>query len=184
MAIFQYIHPKITELTFGFPEFVPAWKKMTLFHLFIFLFLWLATPIFHHAKPKNFQSPFNLCETVTACKKSVSSISSSRNQVSHSLFDHAPPKTFQSTFNFCKFISTYKKWGCFIDLLWRNVWFKNLATWTAESIPAYISELKNPLFGLFLVHFPNFKVQKNFPKKSATNKLIRFFSTMPKFRET
>ena len=81
MAIFQYIHPKITELTFGFPEFVSVWKKMTLFHLFIFLFLWLATPIFHHAKPKNFQSPFNLCETVKACKKSVSSISSSRKRL-------------------------------------------------------------------------------------------------------
>ena len=153
---------------------------MTLFHLFIFLFLWLATPIFHHAKPKNFQSPFNLCETVTACKKSVSSISSSRNQVSHTLFDHAPPKTFQSNFNFCKFISTYKKWGCFIDLLWRNVWFKISQPEQLKAFQPISQNKKN----LFLAHFPNFEVQKNFPQKSATNKLIRFFSTMLKFRET
>ena len=36
----------------------------------------LTTPIFDHAYPKNFQSSFNLCEIVPACKKSVSSISS------------------------------------------------------------------------------------------------------------
>ena len=34
----------------------------------------LATPSFDHAYPKNFQSSFNLCEIVPACKKSVSSI--------------------------------------------------------------------------------------------------------------
>ena len=58
------------------------------------------------------------------------------------IFNHAPLKTFQSTFIFCKFVSTNKKWGCFIDLLWRNAWFKNPVIWMAESILAYISGTK------------------------------------------
>ena len=36
---------------------------------------------------------------------------------------------------------TYKKWGCFIDLLWRKAWFKN-PIWMAERILAYISGTK------------------------------------------
>ena len=40
--------------------------------------------------------------------------------------------------NFLK-ISTCKKWGCFIDWLLRNAWFKNPAIWMAESILVYIS---------------------------------------------
>ena len=51
-------------------------EKIISFHLFIFLVLWLATPIFDHAQPKKFQSPFNLCEIIPACKKSFSFISS------------------------------------------------------------------------------------------------------------
>ena len=70
------------------------------------------------------------------------SLLESRYQIGHTFFYHALPKTFQSTFNFCKFVwrwNEIKKWGCFIDLLWRNAWFKNLAIWMAESILAYIS---------------------------------------------
>ena len=36
MAIFDHAHSKIIEAIFSFPEFVTAWQKMTLFHLFIF----------------------------------------------------------------------------------------------------------------------------------------------------
>ena len=78
---FSIHQPKNNWIDFWLSWIRTSIEKMTLFHLFIFLFLWLATPIFHHAKPKNFQSPFNLCETVKACKKSVSSISSSRKRL-------------------------------------------------------------------------------------------------------
>ena len=48
-------------------------------------------------------------------------------------------KNFQSTFRSCEFVSTCKKWGCFINVIWRNSIFKNPAIWLAESILAYIS---------------------------------------------
>ena len=41
---------------------------------------------------------------------------------------------------------------------------------------------KNPIGGLFLAHVPNFWGQKSFPKKSGTYKLIRFSSTIPRFK--
>ena len=40
------------------------------------------------------------------------------------------------------FVNLYqnaKKWGCLIDLLWTNAWFKNLAIWMAESILVFVS---------------------------------------------
>ena len=36
MAIFDHAHQKIIESTFSFTEFLPAWKKPTLFHLLHF----------------------------------------------------------------------------------------------------------------------------------------------------
>ena len=57
-------------------------------------------------------------------------------------FDHAQPKKFPSTFDFWEFVATCKKWGYFIDLLWRNSWFKNPAIWLAQSILGYISETR------------------------------------------
>ena len=64
---------------------------------------------------------------------------SSETRLATLIFDHAPPKTFQSTFNFCEFVSTYKKWSRFINLLWRNAWFKYPAISVAEIILACIS---------------------------------------------
>ena len=52
---------------------------------------------------------------------------------------HEQTKNFRSTISFCDFVSTCKKWACFIDLFWRNNWFKNHAIWMTESILAYIS---------------------------------------------
>ena len=42
-------------------------------------------------------------------------------------------------FNLSKFVLTWKKSGCFIDLLWRYGWQKNNAIWFAENILAHIS---------------------------------------------
>ena len=36
MTIFDHAHPKIIESSFGFPEFVPAWKKNHFNPSFIF----------------------------------------------------------------------------------------------------------------------------------------------------
>ena len=56
-------------------------KSVYIFHLFILRYsqFWspitrLATPIFGHVHPQNFQSSFNLCEIVAACKKLVQSV--------------------------------------------------------------------------------------------------------------
>ena len=35
-----------------------------------------------------------------------------------------------------------QKWGCFIDLFWRNSWFENPAILLAESSWVYTSETK------------------------------------------
>ena len=35
MPIIDLAHPKITEMTFSFPEFVTVWKKISSIHLFI-----------------------------------------------------------------------------------------------------------------------------------------------------
>ena len=47
------------------------------------------------------------------------------------------------------FVSLYyhaKKWACFIDLFWRNSWFKNPAIWLAESIFAYVLGTRLPKY--------------------------------------
>ena len=76
-------HPKIIESTFGFPKFVPAWKKISLFHLFIFEIKSILEPDDQtghtHFRPcphKNFKSLFNLFEFVPACKKLIPSVHS------------------------------------------------------------------------------------------------------------
>ena len=89
-------------------------------------------------------------------------------------FDHAQPKYFQTIFTFCEFVSACKNLGCFINLFWRNSWFKNPEIWLGQSILAYISgtrffpnielvqeynkQVKNPIFG----PFPQFWGQKSF----------------------
>ena len=45
----------------------------------------------------------------------------------------------QTGHNLSKFVLTWKKSGCFIDLLWRYGWQKNNAIWFAENILAHIS---------------------------------------------
>ena len=57
-------------------------------------------------------------------------------------FDHAQPKHFQAIFNFCEFVSACKIWGCFINLFWRNNWFKNPEIWLGQSILEYISRTR------------------------------------------
>ena len=156
--IYDNAHPKHFWSAFNFCDHVSTYKNSGyLLHLFILkiqpileshhqsgqthfwtcLFFTMTTPI--------------LCEIVPACKKinyfdqfflEIQSILESRDQIGYNHFWPCPPITFQSIFNFCEFISTYKKWGCFIDLLWRNAWFKTPTIWMIGRILAYISETK------------------------------------------
>ena len=73
------------------------------------------TPIFDHAHPRSFQSPFNLHKCATAYKKSVTSICSflryghfwgPETRLDTPIFDHAQPNNFKSTFVFCEFVPT------------------------------------------------------------------------------
>ena len=75
--IFDQVHPKISEITFNFPEFAPAFKK-SVYSIDTFLRysqFWspvtrLATSISDdNQTPKNFWSTFNSCEFVSTCKK-------------------------------------------------------------------------------------------------------------------
>ena len=58
MVIFDHAQQKIIESTLRFPGFLPACKKISLFHHFISMIqsnlksmTRLATPIFDHARP-------------------------------------------------------------------------------------------------------------------------------------
>ena len=68
---FDHFHIKSIEITFSFPEFAPACKKLV---NSINSFLRyspvdrLDTPISDHAHPKIFRSTFNLCDFVSTFK--------------------------------------------------------------------------------------------------------------------
>ena len=104
----------------------------------------LAIPIFDHAHPKRFLINFwflwpriNM-QTISLLHQlflEIQSILESRDQIGHTHFWPCPIKKL-----FNQLVSTCKNWGRFIDLLWRNAWFKNLAIGMAESILACISE--------------------------------------------
>ena len=152
MAIFDQTYPKIVELTFTFPEFVPAWKN-SLLHLFLYKIQSILES--HHqtchthfwpCPPKKF-SIFKFAWICKKCKNQlIPSVHSwdtinfrvQRPNWLHPYFDIAQPKHFPKLLAFI-FISTCKKWGCFIDLFWRNRWFKDLTIWLASSILASIS---------------------------------------------
>ena len=66
----------------------------------------------------------------------------SRDQIGHTYFWPFITKKFSINEKikiFCEFVSTCKELGCFINLFWRNGWFKNPEIWLAETILAYIS---------------------------------------------
>ena len=109
MAIYDPARTKITKSSFSFPEFVPVhfWDKVN------FRALWpdWPHPFFYHANPKNVQSPFNFCDHVSTCKKSVYSICSffrysqswsPATRLTTPISDHAHPKNFQTLFNLCE----------------------------------------------------------------------------------
>ena len=74
----------------------------------------------------------------------IRSILESRDQIGYTPFlsYNVQPKHFWSTFDFCDFVSRCKELHCFIDLLWKNGWFKSPGIWLAETILAYISETR------------------------------------------
>ena len=109
----------------------------------------LARLIFDYAHPKNIQSPFNLLEFQTTLQKisyfhllvlEIQSTLESWDQIGHTHFWPCLTQNFRSTFTFCEFVWICKKWGCFINLFWRNSWFGNAAIWLAETVLVYISE--------------------------------------------
>ena len=145
---------------------------------------------------QKFSISFNLCEIIPACKKSVSSISSFLRYSQFLTMPHQ--KRFNQLLIFVNLYQYAKNEvvSSFINLLWRNAWFKNSAIWMAESILVHISgttffpngnnmkfhyrtnkgklktkfffKLKKPYFWPILGSFPQFLGAKNvFPKNLA-----------------
>ena len=130
--IFDHAHPNNFWSALNFCDHVSACKKSVYSICSFFRYCQfyspitrLATPIFEHAHRKKFSITFNLCKM---------------HQIDwpYSFLTMPHWKTFPSNFYFCKFVSTCKKWGSFIDLLWRDAWFKNPVIWMTESILANI----------------------------------------------
>ena len=73
---FEHIHPKIIKITFSFPEFAPAYKKVV-YSINSFLryiqfqstVTRLTKAMSDHAHNKIFWPTFYLCEFVSTCKK-------------------------------------------------------------------------------------------------------------------
>ena len=110
----------------------------------IFRVLWLdwLRPFSANPHPKHFSSAFNFCDHVSTYKKLVYSICSFIPSVPSSDRDYEMKKSVNSICSFLRY-NQFKKWGCFIDLFWRNGWFKNPAVWTSESVSTYISETRS-----------------------------------------
>ena len=135
MAIFDYSH---NESTFSFPEFLPACKKSVYLSIHLLTqFLGpvtrLATTIFDHVYPAIFLISFSFLRICINMQEislfqmfilQIQSILEYRDQIVLTYILTNPNKKM-SNFNFCEFVSTCEKWGCFIDLLWRNSWFNN-----------------------------------------------------------
>ena len=107
----------------------------------------------------------------------------------------------------CEFVSAYKKSGYFTVLgIWLIKRSCKLIEWehfspylknkilcmnTADDIhfhdswPNFPINWKNPVFGSFWAHFPNFGSKKKFPRKSGSvmHNFTWDSSTMPKFRK-
>ena len=73
---FEHIHPKIIEITFSFPEFAPACKKLVhsinsflRYSQFQSPVRRLTKPMSDHGHTKIFWSTFIVCEFVSTCKK-------------------------------------------------------------------------------------------------------------------
>ena len=116
--------------------------KISLFHVLI---IRLAAPISDHAHLQNFQSSLNCINLYQHAKNSqfhqiileIQSILKSRNQIDQNPYsDHSLPKKLRQNFNFCEFVLAFKNWGCFINLFWRNSWFKSPAIWLLSQ-PAF-----------------------------------------------
>ena len=150
-------------------------EKIISFHLFIFLVLWLATPIFDHAQPKKFQSPFNLCEIIPACKKSFSFISSflryswfyssETRLATHSFLTMPQQKHFNQLLIFVNLYHHAKNEA--VSLICSGEMF-DLKIPQSEWLRAFqrISQnKKKTIFGLFSASFPSFGVLKKFSQK-------------------
>ena len=72
MPNFDHIHQKIIEITFSFPEFAPACKKLvhSINSFLRYSLTRLATLISDHAHSQIFWLTFNLCEFVSTYEKS------------------------------------------------------------------------------------------------------------------
>ena len=122
----------------------------------------------------------------------------SRNQIGYTHFWSCPTK---NVFNqLLIFVNLDQQWGCFIDLLWRNAWFKNPASeWLRPFWHIFQEQSISQTEDLYrnTVNNTNFHYKTNsgeindqisahknfFSKKSGIHNLIRFSSTMSKFRE-
>ena len=123
----------------------------------------LATPILDHARPINFWSTLNFCESVSTCKKSFYSIFffkysllklASPNMTGHTHFWPCQPLKVSITVLICMNLFQHAqnqlipsahtvnfrvlRWDLF-NLFWWISSFKNHAIWLALSIFVYVS---------------------------------------------
>ena len=114
-------------------------------------------------------------------------IPESCDQIGHTHFWPHPPKKIFLSNNLCESSSISKKSGYFTDLdFWNtenNIHFHYYLVKMNDQIFQKIQ--KKPVFGTFLVHFPNFWEKKFFSRKSSsvTHNFIYVSGIMPKFRK-
>ena len=139
----------------------------------------MATSIFDHAHAKIFQSTLNFYESASICKKSGFIIKILDGYLKILLSDWSRafwpishfPKIF-SKYGICAWIKQILQYF-FIDQIQKKLMTK------------FSINSKNPVFGPFWVHFPNFWGKNNFPGKSSsvTPNFIWVSCTITKFRK-
>ena len=150
-AIFGHVHPKRFWSAFNFWESVSTCKNQFIpsAHSSDSQFqnsaIRQATFIFEHAHPKNLNQLLSCVDFYQLAKiqliLSVHSWDSVNFRVPRPDWSHPfltmPNKKCSINFSFLWIFC--KKWGCFINLSWRNSWLRNYAIWLGDSILAHIS---------------------------------------------
>ena len=182
--IFENAHLKISEITFSSPEFSPACRKISSFHLFILEIQSILESCdqtghahFWLCSPKHFSSTFILCECISTSKKSDCFIDLLWR------YDWLKNPTMWLAKNILVQISGTKVFQ--IWDLWRNTTNDiNFYYRTNLVKPDDKNNLKKPCFCHFWSIFPILGAKTHSRKSgSVMHNLIWISSTMPKFRQ-
>ena len=170
MPISDNAHPKIIEITFSFPDFVPVWKilvhsinSFSRYSQFQCPVTGLTMPIFDYVHPQIFWSTLILCELVSTCKKSGHFIDLLWRYgwlKNPAFWNKHFPIYGTNIFPNMEFLQEHSRQYKFSL---QNKFSKN--QWPNLSINS-----KNPVFGPFSVHFPKFLGKNIFCWKSASVK--------------